>query len=193
MRIPSRPTAAVVLCVAVTAAAAHTGHPTASWIDGLVHPFAGADHLLAMLAVGLWSAAALPSGRRLAGPLIFMLALTCGAAAGASGFGVGWLESALAASVALLGTMLIAPRVLPVAAAGAAIAAAGLLHGLAHGAELPPGGSIGAYAAGFLLATAALHVAGLRLGVALQRLPVWTWRATAVGIGLTGALMLARI
>jgi urease accessory protein len=193
MRIPSRPAAAFVLCVAATAAAAHTGHPTASWIDGVVHPVAGADHLLAMLAVGLWSAAALPAGRRLAGPLIFMLALTCGAAAGASGFVPGWLESALAASVALLGAMLIAPGALPVAAAGAAIAAAGLLHGLAHGAELPPGGLIGAYAAGFLLTTAALHVAGLRLGAALQRLPLWTWRATAVGIGLTGALMLARI
>lgn len=174
------------------AASAHPGHDTSSWASGLAHPL-GPDHLLAMVSVGLWSVAVLPARRRLAGPAVFMLALLAGAAAGAAGHVLAWIEPAIALSVALLGAMLLAPRTLPVWAGAIAIAAAGVLHGLAHGVELPSGASFGGYAAGFLLATAALHAAGLHLGAALLRLPAWVWRLSAAGIGLAGGAMLVRI
>jgi urease accessory protein len=192
MRIAIRVLTGTVLCGIGTAAVAHTGHGTASWFSGLTHPL-GLDHLLAMVSVGLWSAAALPARRRLAGPALFMAALLCGAAAGVAGLGSPWLESAIAASVALLGAMLVAPRALPVPGAALAIAAAGLLHGLAHGAELPAGAAFGGYAAGFLAATALLHGAGLKLGRAMQAMPTWLWRAMAAGLGLSGALLLVRV
>jgi urease accessory protein len=192
MRSPNRFLVGAVLSGIGTVAVAHTGHGTASWFGGLTHPL-GADHLLAMISVGLWSAAALPPGRRLAGPAIFMLTLLCGAAAAAGGLGSPWLDAAIAGSVALLGAMLIAPRALPVPAAAIAIGAAGLLHGWAHGVELPAGAAFSGYAAGFIVATAVLHGAGLRLGAAMQHLPAWICRAMAAGIGLTGAMLLVRI
>ncbi len=174
------------------AASAHPGHGTASWASGLAHPL-GPDHLLAMVSVGLWSMAVLPAGRRITGPAVFMLALLIGAAAGAAGHVLAWIEPAIALSVAVLGTMLLAPRALPIWAGAIAIALAGLLHGLAHGAELPAGAAFGGYASGFLLATAALHAAGLSLGAVLLRLPAWVWRLAAAGIGLAGGAMLVRI
>ena len=69
------------LLAAATAASAHTGHGTHSLAEGLAHPF-GLDHLLAMVAVGLWSATALPASRRAAGPLLFLALMVVGAAAG---------------------------------------------------------------------------------------------------------------
>lgn len=174
------------------AAVAHPGHGVGSLAGGVLHPL-GPDHLLAMVSVGLWSVCVLPAGRRIAGPAVFMLAMLAGAVAGAAGHVLSWIEPALALSVALLGAMLLAPRALPPWAGTLAIAIAGSLHGLTHGAELPAGAAFGGYAAGFLLATAALHAAGLGLGAALARLPAWVWRATAAGIGLAGGAMLVRI
>ncbi|HEX6363908.1 MAG TPA: HupE/UreJ family protein, partial [Albitalea sp.] len=86
------------------------------------------------MAAGLWSAVALPAGRRLAGPLAFMLALLAGAAAGALAGAPPLVELGIAASVVVFGALLVAPRALPASAGLAWIAVAALLHGLAHGA-----------------------------------------------------------
>lgn len=188
MHLAARGTVAALLAVASLAAAAHTGHDSSGLMAGLAHPL-GADHLLAVLAVGLWSAVAARGAQRLAAPAAFIAALLAGALAGHAGWMPPLAEQGIAASVALLGALLAAPRLLPRAAALAAIAAAGVLHGLAHGAEA--GGGFAAYVAGLLLATAVLHGAGLALGAPLARWHAGVRQALAIALGLAGALLLA--
>ena len=157
------------LATTALAAQAHTGHGTHSLMEGLVHPF-GLDHLLAMVAVGVWSVSALPAGKAWQGPATFLLALVVSAALGAAGVTVPYLEHAISLSVVLFGLMLIvATRPLPPALGLGLIAAASSLHGLAHGSETPSSGFAG-YAIGFLLTPAALHLSGVGVGLALQRL-----------------------
>jgi urease accessory protein len=169
-------------------AEAHTGHGAVGLVAGLLHPF-GADHLLAMVAVGLWSVSALPAGRALWGPATFMSALTLGAAFGVAGLHPPLLEPLVAASVVLFGGMLIAARQAWPAGVGLGLVAlAGVLHGLAHGAEAPDHG-FAFYAVGFLLTTAVLHAAGVGVGLALRR---WSHgRAASIvsllGVGVAGA------
>ena len=177
--------------LAAAPALAHTGHGTNTLLAGLVHPL-GPDHLLAMLAVGLWSAAALPRSRQLAGPALFVAALLAGAAAGRAGTAAAWVEPAIAASVALLGVMLALARRLPAAAGLPLVALAGVLHGLAHGAEQPAGGGFAVYAAGFVAATALLHGIGWAAAPRLLALPAVVWRALSGGIALGGLMLLAR-
>ncbi|MFO1338539.1 MAG: HupE/UreJ family protein [Burkholderiaceae bacterium] len=188
MKRPTR-LAALALLLAAGAAQAHTGHGTATAFEGLAHPL-GWDHLLAMVAVGLWSARALPAGRRALGPLAFMAALAAGAAAGAAGWGGPLVEPGVALSVALFGAMLLLARRLPLAAGLVATAAAAAVHGLAHGAELPAGGGFAAYAAGFLATTAVLHAAGLGLGGLLRDAGTRTWQALGGTLGLAGLALL---
>ncbi|MFP5476303.1 MAG: HupE/UreJ family protein, partial [Gammaproteobacteria bacterium] len=163
---------ALLALAAAGAAQAHPGHGTESFVDGLAHPFSGLDHLLAMLAVGLWSAAALPAGRRLAGPAVFLAMLLVGAALPQSGVQLPGVEAGVALSVVALGVLMIAARSaalrLPVPAGLSLVGMAGLLHGMAHGAELQAGHSFAGYALGFMTASALLHGAGLGLGNWLQ-------------------------
>ncbi len=171
--------AALMACLA-GAAQAHTGHGTNSLMEGLAHPF-GLDHLLAMVAVGVWSVSALPQGKAWWGPATFLLALVASAALGASGVTVPYLEQAISLSVVLFGAMLVlAHRAMPVALGLGLIAAASSLHGLAHGAETPETGFMG-YAAGFMLITAVLHTGGVGLGLAIQR-----WLGARKGLVLGG-------
>lgn len=178
-----RATAAALLAGLAGAAQAHTGHGTHSLLEGLVHPF-GLDHLLAMVAVGVWSVAALPRDKAWQGPATFLLALVISAALGAAGVTVPYLEHAISLSVVLFGLMLVvAQRGLPVPLGLGLIAAASSLHGLAHGAETPETGFAG-YAAGFLLTTAVLHVSGVGLGLAIQR---WLGERRGAVLGGLGA------
>lgn len=178
--------------LASTGASAHTGHGVHSLMDGLAHPF-GADHLLAMMAVGVWSVSALPAHKAWQGPATFMLALVLSAVLGASGLTIPFLEHAIALSVTLFGLMLIAaasPRHLPLpkALGLGLIAAAAALHGLAHGAETPDTGFAG-YAAGFLLTTAVLHTSGVGMGLGIRR---WlAQRGSTVLVALGGGLGVA--
>lgn len=178
-----RATAAALLAGLAGAAQAHTGHGTHSLMEGLVHPF-GLDHLLAMVAVGVWSVAALPRDKAWQGPATFLLALVISAALGAAGVTVPYLEHAISLSVVLFGLMLVvAQRGLPVPLGLGLIAAASSLHGLAHGAETPETGFAG-YAAGFLLTTAVLHISGVGLGLAIQR---WLSERRGAVLGGLGA------
>jgi urease accessory protein len=177
---------------AATLASAHTGHGTHSLFEGLSHPL-GADHLLAMVAVGLWSALALRGSQRWQAPATFLAAMTAGAAAGAAGLSLPGTESGIALSVSVFGVMLLAGQRLPQRAGLVLIAVAAALHGLAHGAELPLGASFGAYAAGFLATTALLHAAGLGLGGLLGAARQTVWRVAGAGLGVAGLLLLARV
>lgn len=177
--------AATLLAGLASAAQAHTGHGTSSLFEGLVHPF-GLDHLLAMVAVGVWSVSALPAGKAWWGPATFLLALVASAALGTLGLGLPYLEHGVALSVVLFGLMLVlARRPLPAALGLGLVAAAASLHGLAHGAETPAGGFAG-YAAGFLLTTAALHTGGVLAGLGLRR---WLAQRSAWALGGMGTAL----
>lgn len=143
-------------------AVAHEGHPEAGGSElllGLAHPLGGADHLLAMVAVGMW--AAMLGGRAVwAVPAAFVAGMGVGGAAGFAGVVLPGAEAAILASLVLFGAALAVARQVPLAAAFAAAVVFGLAHGTAHGLEAPAGGGLG-YGAGFLIATAALHAAGV--------------------------------
>ncbi len=178
-----RVAAAALLAGLAGAAQAHTGHGTHSLMEGLAHPF-GLDHLLAMVAVGVWSVSALPQGKAWQGPATFLLALVISAALGAAGVTVPYLEHAISLSVVLFGLMLVVvQRAMPVVLGLGLIAAASSLHGLAHGAETPETGFAG-YAAGFMLTTAVLHVSGVGVGLAIQR---WLGERRGAVLGSLGA------
>ena len=169
-------------------AQAHTGHGTTGVFEGLVHPF-GLDHLLAMVAVGMWSVSALPASKAWWGPATFLLTLVLGAALGATGLTMPWLEQLISLSVVLFGVMLVASRQkMPLALGLGLVALASSMHGLAHGAETPDTGFAG-YAAGFLLTTAALHLGGVAAGLGIRRYLARTanWVITATGTLLGGA------
>ena len=169
-------------------AQAHTGHGTTGVFEGLVHPF-GLDHLLAMVAVGMWSVSALPASKAWWGPATFLLTLVLGAALGAMGLAIPWLEQLISLSVVLFGVMLVASRQkMPLALGLGLVALASSMHGLAHGAETPDTGFAG-YAAGFLLTTATLHLGGVAAGLGIRRYLARTanWVITATGTLLGGA------
>lgn len=180
--------AATLLAGAASAAQAHTGHGTSSLFEGLVHPF-GPDHLLAMVAVGVWSVSALPASRAWQGPATFLLALIVSATLGMLGFTVPYLEHGVSLSVVLFGGMLLLARratVSPAIGLGL-IAAAASLHGLAHGSETPESGFAG-YAVGFLFTTALLHVGGVGIGLGIRR---WLAERSGWALGGMGALLSA--
>jgi len=142
-------------------ALAHTGLEHAvSFASGFAHPWTGLDHVLAMVAVGLW--AGLNGGRALwAWPAAFVGVMLAGGALGIVGVAVPMVEPGILASVIALGLLVLAAARLPVALGAALVAGFALLHGHAHGAELPSGVAAATYAAGFALATALLHALGL--------------------------------
>ncbi len=157
-----------VLALMAGAAQAHTGHGTTGLYEGLIHPF-GLDHLLAMVAVGIWSVSALPANKAWWGPATFMLSLILSAALGAKGATVPYLEHMISLSVVVFGSMLIFSRhKMPLALGLGVVAFAASLHGLAHGAETPEAG-FASYATGFLLTTAALHFLGVLAGIGVRR------------------------
>lgn len=167
---------------------AHTGHGDASgFAHGFLHPILGPDHLLAMLAVGLWSGFVMPA-RLWAGAASFLAAMTLGAALNWAGLALPMVESAILASVLIFGLLVALTRSGQSATLNSAsllaIAGFAAAHGYAHAAEAT-GNAIG-YLSGFLLATAALHLAG----IALARRVAQSRAAGLVQAGLGGAIAL---
>lgn len=139
-----------------------------SLLAGLSHPFFGADHVLAMVAVGLWAAQI--GGRALwSVPAAFVTTMMLGFALALLGAPLPFVEPAILASVVALGLIVAMAVRLDVSMAAAVVTVFAIFHGHAHGGEL---GNAGAwsFAAGFLIATVLLHIAGLGLGMGLSRL-----------------------
>ncbi|MDH4655223.1 MULTISPECIES: HupE/UreJ family protein [unclassified Pseudomonas] len=159
---------AIALFLTPAMAFAHAGHDHAGMMSGIAHPISGLDHLLAMLAVGLW-AAQQQGPARWALPLTFVGTMLLGGLLGFAGVEMPLMETGIAGSVLALG-LLVALAVRPPLwlAVGLTVAFA-LAHGVAHGLELPDLSSPLGYAAGFVAATAALHAAGYGLVRALPR------------------------
>jgi urease accessory protein len=143
------------------AARAHTNLEHAfSFASGFSHPFTGLDHMLAMVAVGLW--AGLNGDRALwLWPAAFVGVMVPGGLLGIAGVPVPMVESGILASVVVLGLLVLGAAQLPVAVGAILVAAFALLHGHGHGAELPDGAAAATYAAGFVIATAILHAIGI--------------------------------
>jgi urease accessory protein len=134
------------------------------FLSGLKHPVSGLDHLLAMFAVGLWGAYL---GRPLvvALPVIFPAVMVLGGLLGIAGVPIPPVEVGIALSVFLLGAAIAAAYRAPVWLACALVGVFGLFHGYAHGQELPTAADPVAYGLGFVLATGALHGAGILVGL----------------------------
>jgi urease accessory protein len=153
--------ALVTLTAAATPALAHTGleHAT-SFSSGFLHPLTGPDHVLAMVAVGLW--AGVNGGRAVwAWPVAFVSVMLLGGALGTMGVALPLVEPGILASVIVLGLLVLTAARLPVTVGALLVGLFAVLHGYAHGAELPSAAAAISYSAGFALATALLHAAGL--------------------------------
>jgi urease accessory protein len=157
------------------------GH-TQGFVHGFMHPVGGADHVLAMVAVGLF-AAVLGGRARVAVPLTFMAMMVAGGLLGMSGFALPFGETGIALSVVVLGVVLAMQWKASVAVAMSLVGVFAVFHGFAHGAEMPTATSGLGYGAGFVVATGLLHFAGLMIGqVALTRVV----RFGGVAIGVAG-------
>ena len=169
-RIRSLLPAALLVIFAGTASAhpGHAGHDISGIGWGLAHPFTGLDHLLAMIAVGLWAVQL--GGRAIwALPLTFIGAMAAGGALGMSGVRIPQIEPLILGSALALGALVAISARLPLALSAGIVGAAALFHGQAHGAEMPAGANGWMTAFGFVVATAALHGAGLGGGWVLQQ------------------------
>lgn len=155
---------ALVLVLLPEAAQAHSSKNLAGgFMAGFVHPFSGADHLLAMISVGLWGAFL---GRPLiaALPMIFPAVMALGALLAMIGAPQPPIELGIALSVLVLGMAIAAAWRAPVWLACIIVAAFAVFHGFAHGTEIPSLADPIAYSTGFMLATGSLHLAGIGLG-----------------------------
>lgn len=183
-------------CALSTAASAHTGVDEASqmsFLTGFWHPVTGLDHLVAMVAVGLWSAlAARRAGIKLLwGPLGFTSLLLLGALAGLQSISLPGVEPMIAASVLVLGLLVLTRRRLPGLVAASLVGGFALFHGVAHGVELAHSGNAWSALAGMLCATALLHAIGLAFGWVLRSADGWMPRAIGLAVAVWGgALML---
>lgn len=188
--VQSRFIVALALLVGSGAALAHSGHHGAGFASGFAHPFSGLDHVLAMLAVGLF-ATRMQGASRLAVPAAFVGAMIAGALAGAAGYVMPMQEAGIAASLLVFGLALTLVFRAPTALALPMVAFFGLFHGAAHFAEMGAG-TLATYMAGFALATAALHGTGFLIGrwMPQSRLGGIVKQATGAFIAVTGALML---
>ena len=180
---------ALTLLTLPVAALAHTGQGDHGFFDGFAHPFMGADHLLAMLVVGVWSV--LNSRRVWLAPLVFVTLLTVGALAGQYGLQVPQLEPLVATSVLVLGVMLSLPFKLGSATSLAIIGGFAFFHGVAHGGELSTGSSV---LAGIVLGSALLHVSGMSFAhFVLKSRPQLTRRLGQLVAVIGGGLVLSTV
>jgi urease accessory protein len=177
-----------------SAAFAHVGdHSHMSFTEGLLHPFSGLDHVLAMVAVGLWASQL--GGRALwLLPLTFPVVMAAGAALGISGVALPWVEIGIAGSVMVLGAAVALALRPSLAVSIPLIGLFALLHGYSHGVELPASASALSYGVGFIAATLVLHAIGIGLGLLAGRIPVRFAARTAGGaIAVLGVVLLVTL
>jgi urease accessory protein len=151
--------------------------------SGFAHPLHGLDHLLAMIAVGLW-AAQLGGRARWAVPASFMGVMIVGAALAMSGLRLPFVEEGVLLSVLVLGFLITFASRFPLAASMAIVGLFAIFHGHSHGTEIPVNAVGFAYGAGFALATAALHGCGIGLGCLARfvSLPVVRWAGAGIAV-----------
>jgi len=161
----------LLLIALPTAAFAHPGHPgdAAGLLHGFMHPVGGIDHILAMVAVGVF--AFVLGGRALfLVPLAFVAMMAAGFVLGVSGVDLPFVELGIALSSVVIGAAAAWGKPMPVAAAMSLVGVFAIFHGHAHGAEMPVDALGLEYAAGFIVATALLHAAGIAAAMGVAKL-----------------------
>lgn len=156
---------------------AHAGE-TGGWLQGVMHPFTGADHLFAMIAVGLWAMQMGGRGVWLV-PGTFVCAMVLGGLLGMAALPLPCVEGGILASLLVLGAFIFSAFRLPVLTSMALAGFFALFHGHAHGSEMPVNTSGLGYALGFIFSTAMLHLAGIAMAKLLSK----------TGVRLTGAVL----
>jgi urease accessory protein len=182
---------AVLAAVLTPAAAfAHTGIGDASgFAHGFMHPIGGMDHVLAMVSVGFF--ACMLGGRALwLVPAAFVAMMAAGGALGMSGISLPLVELGIGLSIIVIGMAAALGRKMPLAAAMALVGVFAVFHGAAHGAEMPQDSSGIGYAAGFMLATALLHAAGIAAARLIGGHASLAARIGGGAAALAGALMI---
>jgi urease accessory protein len=179
--------ALLATCVA-TPVLAHQGTGAAGgFLSGFTHPLFGWDHVVAMVAVGLWGAfLGAPAIWLL--PVVFPLVMAVGGALGVAGVPLPAVETGIAASALVLGLLVALAARPPLALAALVVGAFAVFHGHAHGTELPHAANAIAYSVGFVLATGLLHLTGIAFGL-LVRWPAGALAVRAAG----GAIALAGV
>lgn len=154
----------LVLAAISTPALAHSENGVAiDFWGGFTHPIFGPDHVIAMVAVGLWGAfLGAPAIWLL--PVVFPLVMAVGGALGVSGMPLPGVETGIAISAIMLGGMVASAAKPPLWIAAFLVGAFAIFHGHAHGAELPIGADAVAFSMGFVIATGTLHLAGIAFG-----------------------------
>ena len=192
MTAPALNLAMVTLGTAGLASPAHAVvEPLASFATGFAHPVSGIDHILAMVTVGVWGVLA---GRRAlwVWPTVFVSTMLTGFAASTLGLQLPWVPAAVSCSIIVLGLVVALAIKAPLWLGAALVGLFAFFHGHAHGTEAVAA-SLLAYGAGFALATAGLHAAGIGVALALEgfmgRLAVQAVGALTVigGLALIGA------
>jgi urease accessory protein len=171
------------------AAAHNLGAHGAGFASGIAHPLAGLDHILAMFAVGLWSAQL--GGRAYwSVPLAFVGMMVLGAVVAAAGLTLPAVEPGIAVSVLILGLLIAFSVRMAIPLGMLLVGVFALFHGHAHGTELPQAASAVSYGLGMLLATISLHATGLGAGILFQRAAVLL-RVGGAMIAAAGVMMWA--
>lgn len=178
---------ALALLGLVTSAQAHPGH--GGLISGFIHPWAGVDHLAAMVAVGLW-AATLPGRQRFILPVAFVTTTLIGALLPASTALLSLAEQGIVLSLLVLGGGLLAVLRMSWQVATLLMALAGVCHGYAHGAERVVGESVTAFVAGMVSATTILHTLGILVGGMTARLKPQFARFWGAPVAFVGIMVL---
>jgi len=184
--LSARRVLATVSCLAAvalfaTAAAAHEGAGAiGGFVSGLAHPVFGPDHVVAMVAVGLWGAfLGAPAIWIL--PVVFPLVMAFGGVLGILAVPMPQVEAGIALSAIVLGLAVALAARPPLWVAAIVVGGFAVFHGHAHGAELPAAANALAYSIGFVVATGLLHLSGIAFGLAVR------WQAGRIAVRLVGA------
>ena len=170
------------LCSASSAHAHVQQGQAVGFLTGFRHPISGGDHVLAMVAVGLWGAQ-LGAPAIWVLPVAFPMVMAVGGMLGLLGVPLPGIEYGIAGSAILLGLAVMCEARPPLAVAAALVGVFAIFHGHAHGTELPPGESALLYSMGFVMATGCLHAVGIGIGTVHQ----WAWGRMLVRVA--GALV----
>jgi len=175
-----RGTAISTFLIFITPAFAHTGESAGGFLAGLAHPVFGPDHVIAMVAVGLWGAFLGPPAIWLL-PIVFPLVMAFGGVLGILGVPLPAVETGIASSAIVLGLMVALAARPPLWVAAVLVGTFAIFHGYAHGTELPEDANAVAFSAGFVIATGLLHLTGIALGLLAR------WPAGRIAVRGAGA------
>jgi urease accessory protein len=176
---------AVLSSIGVAPTLAHSATDVAGGLEaGLLHPLYGLDHVVAMVAVGLWGAFVGPPAIWLL-PIVFPMVMAVGGAMGVIGIPIPFIEVGIAVSAIVLGLMVAFAVRPPLWIAALLVGAFAVFHGHAHGTELPGAANPLAYSIGFVVSTGLLHLAGIALGLLAK------WPAGRIIVRAGGALISA--